>query len=114
MSIQINANVALLVAIVLEVTATTHLQMSEQLTKLSPTVIMAVCYGASFYFLSIALKTMPVGIAYAVWSALGIVLISAIGYVKFRQTLDTPGMIGVALILLGVIIANVFSKSVAH
>ena len=114
MSIQINANVALLVAIVLEVTATTHLQMSEQLTKLSPTVIMAVCYGASFYFLSIALKTMPVGIAYAVWSALGIVLISAIGYVKFRQTLDTPGMIGIALIVLGVIIANVFSKSVAH
>lgn len=114
MSIQINASAALAVAIVLEVTATTHLQMSEQLTKLSPTVIMAVCYGASFYFLSIALKTMPIGIAYAVWSALGIVLISAIGYVKFRQTLDTPGMIGIALMVLGVIIANVFSKSVAH
>ena len=114
MTMQINANVALAVAIVLEVTATTHLQMSEQLTKLSPTVIMALCYGASFYFLSIALKTMPIGIAYAVWSALEIVLISAIGYVKFRQVLDTPGMIGVALIVLGVIIANVFSKSVAH
>jgi small multidrug resistance pump len=114
MTMQLNANVALAVAIVLEVTATTHLQMSEQLTKLSPTVIMALCYGASFYFLSIALKTMPIGIAYAVWSALGIVLISAIGYVKFRQVLDTPGMIGVALIVLGVIIANVFSKSVAH
>ena len=80
------------------------------MTKLAPTAIMAVCYVTSFYFLAIALRTIPIGIAYAIWSGLGIVLISAIGYVKFRQALDTPGMIGVGLIVLGFIIANVFSK----
>lgn len=114
MTLQINTYAALGLAITLEVVATTHLQLSEQMTKLAPTAIMAVCYVTSFYFLAIALRTIPIGIAYAIWSGLGIVLISAIGYVKFRQALDTPGVIGVGLIVLGVIIANVFSKSVAH
>jgi small multidrug resistance pump len=114
MALQINASLALAIAIVLEVTATTHLQLSEQLTKFAPTLIMMACYVASFYFLSIALQTIPIGIAYAIWSGLGIVLISAIGYVRFRQTLDTPALIGVALIVLGVVIANVFSKSAPH
>jgi small multidrug resistance pump len=75
---------------------------------------MAVCYIASLYFLSLALKTIPIGIAYAVWSGLGIVLISAVGYVKFRQALDTPAIVGISLIVVGVVVANVFSKSLAH
>jgi small multidrug resistance pump len=114
MNFQINTYAALGIAIVLEVVATTNLQLSEQLTKLVPTAVMAICYIASFYFLSIALRTIPIGIAYAIWSGLGIVLISAIGYVKFRQVLDLPGMIGVGLIVLGVVIANVFSKTMTH
>ena len=66
------------------------------------------------YFLSLALRTIPIGIAYAIWSALGIVLISLIGYLKFRQALDIPAMVGVGLIVAGVVIANVFSKSIVH
>lgn len=114
MTVQINNTIALAAAIVLEVVATTNLQLSEQMTKLAPTVTMAVCYIASFYLLSVALRTIPIGIAYAIWSGLGIVLISAIGYVKFRQTLDTPAMIGVGFIVTGVVIANIFSNSVTH
>ena len=110
----INGAVALAVAIVLEVVGTTALQMSEQLTRLAPTAVMAVCYIASVYGLSLALRTMPIGIAYAIWSGLGIVLISLIGYVKFRQALDVPAMIGVGLIIAGVVIANVFSRSMVH
>ena len=75
---------------------------------------MGACYLASLYFLSLALKTMPIGIAYAIWSGLGIVLISAIGYVNFRQALDMPAMIGVGFIVAGVVIANLFSNSIAH
>jgi small multidrug resistance pump len=105
---------ALGVAIVLEVVGTTFLQKSEQLTRLVPTVTMALCYLGAFYFLSITLKTMPVGLAYAIWSGLGIVLISAIGYVEFRQSLDLPAIVGLAFIIVGVVIVNVFSKSIAH
>ncbi len=75
---------------------------------------MALCYLASLYFMSLALRTIPIGIAYAVWSGAGIVLISVIGYMKFRQALDIPGVIGVGLIVGGVVIANLFSKSVVH
>ncbi len=114
MNTPINNNVALAIAIILEVAGTTSLQLSQQLTKLFPTAVMAVCYIASLYFLSLALRTIPIGIAYAIWSGLGIVLISLLGYVKFHQALDTPAVIGVVLIVAGVVIANVFSKSVIH
>jgi small multidrug resistance pump len=114
MNIDINSSAALAIAIVTEVAGTTALQLSEQLTRLVPTVVMGVCYLASLYFLSLALKTIPIGIAYAIWSGLGIVLISLIGYVRFRQALDTPALIGVGLIVTGVVIANLFSKSVVH
>jgi small multidrug resistance pump len=114
MSMPINTTLALAIAIVTEVAGTTALQLSEQLTRLLPIVVMAICYIASLYFLSLALKTIPIGIAYAVWSGLGIVLISAVGYVKFRQPLDTPAIIGVSLIVIGVVVANVFSKSLVH
>ena len=110
----LNTYAALGVAIVLEVAGTTFLQSSEQLTRLVPTSVMALCYIASFYFLSLALRAIPIGPAYAIWSGLGIVLISIIGYVKFRQALDTPALVGVGLIVAGVAIVNVFSKSIVH
>lgn len=114
MNLPISSSAALAIAILLEVIGTTALQMSEQLTKLIPTVVMVVCYIGSLYFMSLALKTIPIGITYAIWSGLGIVLITAIGYVKFRQALDTPALIGVGLIVAGVVVANLFSKSVVH
>ena len=110
----VNTYVALSAAIVLEVAGTTFLQLSEQLTRLVPTSVMGLCYIASFYFLSLALRAIPIGLAYAIWSGLGIVLISIIGYVKFRQALDTPALVGVGLIVAGVAIVNVFSKSIVH
>jgi small multidrug resistance pump len=101
-------------AIVLEVLGTTFLQQSEQFTRPVPTALMLVSYLLSLFLLSVALKTLPVGIAYAVWSGLGIVLISCVGYFVFKQTLDMAALIGLGLIIAGVIIVNVFSKSVAH
>ncbi|MGV1755813.1 MULTISPECIES: SMR family transporter [Rhizobium] len=104
----------LVAAIVLEVIGTTALQMSQQFTRLGPTVLLVVCYTAAFYCLSVTLRVMPVGIAYAIWSGLGIVLISAVGLVLFRQKLDLAAIIGLALIIAGVLIVNLFSKSVSH
>jgi small multidrug resistance pump len=105
---------ALGIAILLETAGTTLLQVSEQFTRPLPTLGMAVCYLAAFYFLSIALKTIPVGLAYAIWSGLGIVIISVIGYVLFRQSLDLAAIVGLGFIIAGVVIVNVFSKSISH
>lgn len=104
----------LFVAIVLEVIGTTALQMSQQFTRLWPTLILVACYTGAFYCLSITLRVIPVGIAYAIWSALGIVLISIVGFVLFRQKLDLPAIIGLGLIIAGVLVVNLFSKSISH
>ena len=104
----------LTIAIVLEVIATSFLMLSQQFTRLLPTVIMALCYLASFYFLSQALRFVPLGVAYAVWSGLGIVLTAGIGVVVFRQTPDLPAVIGIGLILAGVIVINGFSQAAPH
>ena len=101
-------------AILLETIGTALLAQSQQFTKPWPSVGTAVCYVLSFYLLSHALKTMPVGIAYAIWSGLGIVLISAVGYIAFRQTLDLAAIIGIGFILTGVVIVNAFSTSTTH
>lgn len=101
-------------AIVTEVLGTTFLQKSEQFSRLLPTLAMALFYTASFYFLSHALKTLPLGIAYALWGALGVVLTAAVGWVVFRQSLDLAAILGIALIVLGVLVINVFSRSLAH
>ncbi|SDU19351.1 multidrug efflux SMR transporter [Stappia sp. ES.058] len=106
--------VALAVAIVFEVVGTTALQQSQQFTRPLPTLVMGGCYLAAFYCLSIALRTLPVGVAYAMWSGLGIVLISLAGIILFRQALDLAAWIGLGLIIAGVIVVNVFSKSVSH
>ncbi|WP_411957923.1 SMR family transporter [Paracoccus homiensis] len=105
---------ALIGAIGLEVVGTSLLQRSEQFTRLLPTVGMALCYLASFYLLSLSLRVLPLGIAYAIWSALGIVLVATIGLVVFGQKLDLPAVIGLILIVAGVVVINLFSRSVGH
>ena len=105
---------ALLGAIGFEVAGTTLLQKSEQFSRLWPTLGMAACYGAAFYLLSICLRQMPVGIAYAIWSGLGVVLISVIGLVLFKQRLDAPALMGLTMIVGGVVVINLFSKTVGH
>jgi small multidrug resistance pump len=104
----------LVVAIVFEVIATSALKATDGFTRLWPSVVTLGGYAFAFYFLSLTLRTMPVGIVYAVWSGAGIVLIAAIGWFWFRQALDTPALIGLALILAGVLVVNLFSKSVGH
>ncbi|MBD9527899.1 MULTISPECIES: multidrug efflux SMR transporter [Paracoccus] len=104
----------LVIAIALEVVGTTFLQRSQQFTQVLPTLMMGLCYAGSFYFLSLTLRTMPLGIAYAIWSALGIVLVSTIGLVVFGQRLDLPAVIGLGLIVAGVVVVNVFSSTVSH
>ena len=106
--------VYLCAAIVLEVVGTSALQASQQFTRLIPVVIMVCCYGVSFFLLSLSLRVLPVGIAYAIWSGLGIVLISAVGTLWFKQSLDLPAVIGLGLIVAGVAVVNLFSKSVGH
>lgn len=101
-------------AILCETLATSFLKKTEQFTKPLPTLIFAIGMIASFYLLSHAVKGIPVGIAYAIWSGVGIVLISAIGYFVYKQTLDLPAIIGLLFIIAGVIIINLFSKSAAH
>ncbi len=101
-------------AILFEVVGTSLLQASNQFTKAWPTAGMAICYACAFYLLTHALKVIPVGLAYAIWSGLGVVLISLIGLFVFRQKLDLPAVIGLALIVGGVVIINVFSKAVSH
>ncbi|WP_345948811.1 MULTISPECIES: SMR family transporter [unclassified Mucilaginibacter] len=103
----------LLIAILSEVTATSALKASEQFTRLWPSVIVVVGYASAFYFMSLTLKSIPVGITYAIWSGVGIVLISISGYFLFKQKLDVPAMLGMALIVAGVLVINLFSKSTA-
>jgi len=104
----------LFIAIIFEIIATSALKKSEQFTQLIPSIVTIIGYFAAFYFLSFAIKTIPVGIAYAIWSGVGIVLITAIGAIFFKETPDLPAIIGLALIMIGVIVINVFSKTTAH
>lgn len=100
----------LAIAIVAEVIGTSALKASEEFTKPLASISVVVGYAVSFYFLSLVLKTIPVGVAYAIWSGLGIVLITLVGFIVFNQKIDMPGMIGMAMIICGVIVMNVFSK----
>ena len=109
-----NAWLQLLLAIVAEVVATSALKASEGFTRLWPAVIVVVGYSVSFYCLSLVLKTIPVGITYAVWSGLGIVLITLAAWWLYGQTIDTAGLVGMGLILAGVVVLNVFSTSGSH
>lgn len=109
-----NSYLALGIAIVAEVIATTALKASDSFTRLLPSLIVVAGYATAFFFLTITLRTVPIGIAYAIWSGLGIVLITIASFVVYRQTIDLPGLLGMGLIIAGVVVLNVFSKSAAH
>lgn len=100
-------------AIFLEVIATLALKLSQGFTKLIPSIIVVIGYGGAFFFLSLALKYITVGIAYALWAGLGTVFIALIGFLFFKQTLDFFALLGLAFILAGVLIINLFSKSLS-
>ncbi|MFM8886969.1 MAG: SMR family transporter [Chthoniobacterales bacterium] len=104
----------LAVAIVAEVIATSFLKSCEGFTRLWPSVVVLVGYTFAFYFLSLTLRSLSVGIVYAIWSGAGIVLVSIIAWIFLGQKLDVPSIIGIALIVAGVAVINLFSKSVAH
>lgn len=104
----------LILAIIMEVIATTALKFSEGFTKLIPSLVVIVGYAISFYLLSLSLKVFPMGITYAIWSGAGIVLISLIGWLFLKQKIDLAGIIGIALILMGVVVINLFSKAIPH
>ena len=104
----------LAIAIVGEVVATSALKSSEGFTKLLPSAVVLVGYGVAFYFLSLALKSIPVGIAYAVWAGLGIVLVAAIAWLFHGQKLDGWALVGMGLIIGGVAVLNLLSKTSAH
>lgn len=110
----VTAYASLTLAILCEVTGSTFLQKSEQFTKTLPVTVMAVCFIASLFFLSQALKMIPLGVAYAIWAGLGIVLTAVVSVTLFRNTLDGPALVGMALIVSGVVVMNLFSKTVTH
>ena len=101
-------------AIVAEVIGTTALKASEGFTRLAPSLIVVVGYGVAFYCLSLVLKSIPVGVTYATWSGLGIVLITVVAFLVYGQRIDLAGLIGMGLIIAGVVVLNVFSKTSAH
>ena len=101
-------------AVLSEVIATTSLKFSEGFTKLLPSVIVVVGYGLSFYLLSISLKIMPIGIAYALWSGIGIILTVIAGILIWRESLDLARVVGIIFIIVGILIINLFSKTIAH
>ena len=106
--------VFLAIAIVAEVIATSALKASQGFSQLLPSILVVVGYGVAFYFLSLTLRTIPVGIAYAIWSGAGIVLVALIGFALYGQKLDIWAMVGMGLIIAGVMVINLLSKSAAH
>ncbi|SIO15870.1 small multidrug resistance pump [Rhodovulum sp. ES.010] len=104
----------LVLAILTETIGTSALQASQQFTRLVPSVLVVVAYGLSFYFLALALKTIPVGVAYAIWSGLGIVFIAAIGWWVFEQKIDLAALLGMGLIILGILVIHLFSSTAPH
>ncbi|KFX62025.1 QacE family quaternary ammonium compound efflux SMR transporter [Paraburkholderia fungorum] len=104
----------LAIAIVAEVVATSAMRASEGFSRLVPSAVVVIGYGIAFYFLSLTLKSIPVGIVYAVWAGAGIVLITLVALVLYRQVPDVPAIIGLGLIIAGVAVLNIFSKMQAH
>ena len=102
------------VAIVSEVIGTSALKAADGFTRLWPSVIVVVGYAVAFYFLSLTLKTIPVGVAYAIWAGVGVALITLVSWLFFKQPMDLPGIIGITLIVAGVVVLNVFSRTVSH
>jgi small multidrug resistance pump len=104
----------LAIAILFETVATTALKASDGFTKLWPSAISVVAYAVAIWLLALVLRTVPVGIAYAIWSGLGICFIAIIGVVAFGQRLDSPAILGLALIIAGIMVINLFSNAAPH
>ncbi len=104
----------LFLAILSEVIATTSMKFSEGFTKLVPSIVVVIGYGLSFYLLSITLKVMPLGVAYAIWSGVGLILTVIAGMILFHEALDWARVSGILLIIIGIILINMVSKSAAH
>ena len=104
----------LAIAILTEIVATSGLKAADGFTRLAPSVVVIVGYAISFYFFSLALRGIPVGVAYGVWSGVGIMAIALIGWLYYGQVLDLAAILGLALIVAGVLVLNLFSKSVVH
>lgn len=104
----------LAIAIISEVIATSALKASNEFTRLIPSLVVVIGYSIAFYCLALVLRTIPVGLSYAIWSGLGIVLITLVGAVVYKQIPDTAALIGMALIIAGVVVINVFSKTISH
>jgi len=109
-----SSHLALLIAILSEVAATSALKASEGFTNPAPSAVVVLGYGASFYFLSLALKTIPMGVAYGIWSAIGIVLISVAGWTIYDQRLDAAAIAGLSLIIAGVLVVHLMSGTAGH
>jgi small multidrug resistance pump len=108
------AHLYLALAIVAEVAATSALKASGEFTRLLPTVVVVIGYGVAFYLLTLVLRTIPVGITYALWSGLGIVLVTLVAVILYRQVPDLPALIGMGLIVIGVVVINIFSKTAGY
>ena len=106
--------VFLFLAILSEVIGTTALTASNQFTKLVPSLITVTGYGLAFYFFSFSLRAIPLGVAYAIWGGVGIVLVTLVGLFFFRQRLDLPALLGIGLIVAGVLVMQLFSKTISH
>ncbi len=104
----------LILAITSEVIATSALKATDGFTRWQPSLLVLAGYSSATYFLSLTLKVIPIGVAYALWSGIGVTLITLVGWVIYNQKLDTPAMLGIGFIVTGVIILNVFSKSIIH
>ncbi|SDY92049.1 small multidrug resistance pump [Jannaschia faecimaris] len=104
----------LILAIAFETIGTTALKTSEGFTRLWPSLLTLACFFSALFLLSMVLKTLPVGVTYAIWSGLGIVLIATIGWIAFGQKLDLPAILGMALIVTGIVVMQVFSNSTGH
>ena len=104
----------LAIAIIAEVAATSALKASAEFTRLVPSLIVIVGYGIAFYCMTLVLRTIPVGITYAVWAGLGIVLVTIVGAILYKEIPDIPAVIGIGLIVAGVIVINVYSKTIGH
>ena len=101
-------------AILAEVTATSALKSADGFTRLWPSLIVVAGYGLSFFLLSLTLRAIPIGVVYAIWSGAGIVLIATVGWLLFKQTLDTPALVGMGMIIAGVAVINLLSKTAGH
>lgn len=102
------------VAILSEIIATSALKASDEFSRLLPSLLVVAGYAISFYFLSLAFRTIPVGVAYAIWSGVGVTLITLIAWLFLGQSIDLPALVGIGLIVAGVVVLNLFSKSVSH